>query len=32
MEMTVRPLTNKNIFTDVCDYIQTTGRFDFANQ
>ena len=24
--------TNKNIFTAVCEYIQTTGRFDSANQ
>ena len=24
--------TNKNIFTAVCEYIQTTGRFDSDNQ
>ena len=24
--------TNKNIFTAVCEYIQTTGQFDSANQ
>ena len=24
--------TNKNIFIAVCEYIQTTGRFDYADQ